>query len=64
MQNAAKFREKLHKEKIPLGTGVSFTDPTVTELFSQSHLKILPLVIIARSEHPSIKLSRISKCKI
>ena len=34
MQNAAKFREKLHKEKIPLGTGVSFTDPTVTELFS------------------------------
>lgn len=34
MENAGKFREKLRSGQIPLGCGVSFTDPTVTELFS------------------------------
>ena len=34
MENASKFREKLRSGRIPLGCGVSFTDPTVTELFS------------------------------
>ena len=34
MGNANKFREKLRTGQIPLGCGVSFTDPTVSELFS------------------------------
>ena len=34
MENAKKFREKLRRGQIPLGCGVSFTDPTVSELFS------------------------------
>jgi len=34
MENAKKFREKLKQGQIPLGCGVSFTDSTVTELFS------------------------------
>jgi len=34
MENASKFRDKLRRGQIPLGGGVSFTDPTVCELFS------------------------------
>ena len=34
MENAPRFREKLRRGQIPLGCGVSFTDPTVSELFS------------------------------
>ncbi len=34
MENANKLREKLRSGQIPLGCGVSFTDPTVSELFS------------------------------
>ena len=34
MENAVKFREKLSNGQVPLGCGVSFKDPTVTELFS------------------------------
>ena len=34
MENAKKFREKLRRGQVPLGCGVSFTDPTVSELFS------------------------------
>ena len=34
MENASKFTDKLRRGEIPLGCGVSFTDPTVTELFS------------------------------
>jgi 2-keto-3-deoxy-L-rhamnonate aldolase RhmA len=34
MENANKLREKLKSGQIPLGCGVSFTDPTVSELFS------------------------------
>ena len=34
MENAVKFREKLRNGQVPLGCGVSFKDPTVTELFS------------------------------
>jgi len=34
MENANKFREKLRRGQVPLGCGVSFTDPTVSELFS------------------------------
>ena len=33
MENASKFTDKLNRGEIPLGCGVSFTDPTVTELF-------------------------------
>ena len=36
MENAAKLREKLRRGQIPLGTGVSFTDPAITELFSHT----------------------------
>lgn len=36
MENAKKLREKLQRGEIPLGTGVSFTDPTVTELFTHT----------------------------
>ena len=32
MENASGFTEKLRQGKIPLGCGVSFTDPTVTEI--------------------------------
>jgi 2-dehydro-3-deoxyglucarate aldolase/4-hydroxy-2-oxoheptanedioate aldolase len=31
MENAAKFRAKIRQGQVPMGTGVSFTDPTVTE---------------------------------
>ena len=34
MENASNLREKLKNGQIPLGCGVSFTDPTVSELFS------------------------------
>jgi len=34
MENASKFRDKLRRGQIALGCGVSFTDPTVCELFS------------------------------
>ena len=36
MENAKKLREKLRRGQIPLGTGVSFTDPAITELFSHT----------------------------
>ena len=36
MENAAKLRDKMAAGKMPLGTGVSFTDPAVTELFSHT----------------------------
>ena len=36
MQNAAKLRDKLHRGQMPLGTGVSFSDPTITELFTHT----------------------------
>src|SRR5262245_39526938 len=34
MENAVKFREKLGRGDVALGTCVSFTDPTVTEALS------------------------------
>ncbi|MBP37805.1 MAG: aldolase/citrate lyase family protein [Dehalococcoidia bacterium] len=34
IENAKNFKEKLKNGQIPLGCGVSFTDPTVSELFS------------------------------
>ena len=36
MKNAKTLRGKMGREEIPLGTGVSFTDPVVTELFSHT----------------------------
>ena len=36
MQNAQRLREKMQAGKIPLGTGVTFSDATVTELFSHT----------------------------
>ena len=36
MENAGRFRDKLRRGQIPLGCGVSFSDPTVTELISQT----------------------------
>lgn len=31
MENALKFREKLRRGKVGLGTAITFTDPPVTE---------------------------------
>ena len=36
MENAKKLKDKLGRGEIPLGTGVSFIDPAVTELFSHT----------------------------
>ena len=36
MENAAKLRDKLRRGEMPLGTGVSFSDPTITELFTHT----------------------------
>ena len=36
MENAGTFREKARSGQMPLGCGVSFSDPTVTELISQT----------------------------
>jgi len=34
MENAAKFRQKLQQGRVCLGTGISFSDPTITEALS------------------------------
>ena len=36
MENANRFRAKLESGQIPLGCGVTFSDPTVTELISHT----------------------------
>ncbi len=36
MENARKFRDKLESGEVPLGCGITFSDPTITELICQT----------------------------
>jgi 2-keto-3-deoxy-L-rhamnonate aldolase RhmA len=55
MENALKFREKMRNGQVCFGTGITFTDPTVTEALSGS----LDFVWIDM-EHSGLSLESVS----